>query len=552
MSERLLRLSALVSAGAVGLGAFLVQFGPASLDPFNLHWLMSADWGQHLLGWLMFRQSEWSWPLGAIPGLAWPIGASLGYTDSLPLLSLPLKLLSPLLVSEPIQFVGPWLALCFVLQGVFGAVLTSEMSKNPLHAALGGAIFALSPVLMNRVGHDSLCAQWLLLAMLWLNVREGGSVRSTVIITLALVALSATIHPVLWAMTCALAFARVARLRLEGRLGWIGTATLVATLMGLTAALFAAIGYLGSGAPKSGVGFGVYSADLLTLVNPMGTSRFIPELPRGGGQNEGFAYLGLGGLVLLASSVVLLASRRKEVSWTALRPWLPVLIAVVLMAIFSASSTVTLGGHTVLSLRSVYRPFLSLVEPFRSSGRFIWPLHYLAVLGGLAVLLRFWKASGRLKASVLGAVLVLQAVDIRRTDFSTRADDRWNRLRSARWDELVQDRTRVLLHPPQLRSGGSAGCKSDPADWPEEFYLSAGWLAVRHRMALNSGYLARLDDQRAQAYCDKSDQDFRSGELDPSALYIVARSRWDEAQKLPGARCEPLDGYLACVAPPRP
>jgi hypothetical protein len=192
------------------------------------------------------------------------------------------------------------------------------------------------------------------------------------------------------------------------------------------------------------------------------------------------------------------------------------------------------------------------VAPFRSSGRFVWPLHYFALALGLAVLLRLWRAPAPLKGAALALVLAVQLLDVRRDAVETHVDDRWNQLHSPRWDELARDRTKVLLHPPQLRSGGAPGCEAESQEWPEEFYLSAGWLALRHGMATNSGYLARMDDLRARAYCDEAEEGFRTGGLDPSALYIVARSRWEEAARLEGAHCEPLDGYLACVSRTQP
>jgi hypothetical protein len=222
------------------------------------------------------------------------------------------------------------------------------------------------------------------------------------------------------------------------------------------------------------------------------------------------------------------------------------------MAVFAASSVITVAGYKVLGLRSVYRPMLPLIAPFRSSGRFIWPLHYMVLVLALAFVLRVWKASAQVKGAALAAVLLVQWVDVRRGDVDTRVDDRWNHLRSPRWDELARDKTKVLLHPPQLRSGGSGGCDGKTPEWPEEFYLSAGWLALRHRMALNSGYLARLDESRIATYCDEAQQGFQRGELDPSALYVVAPTRFGEAGRLRGAHCEPLDGYLACVSQPTP
>ena len=534
----------------MGLAAFLVQFGPGALDPTNLHWLMTGDWGAHLLGWLFFRHTPWEWPLTTIPTLAWPAGATIAYTDSIPLLALPAKLLSRWL-PDSIQYIGPWLALCFVLQGVFGALLTSSFSPKPLHAALGGALMTLSPVLMRRaVGHDSLSAHWLLLALLWLNLREQGRPRASLIAAVSLVLLAATVHPTLWAMTAVLAFALVARFRMEGQLGWRGVALTSVVLIAGTALLFAALGYVGGDTPRQGGGFGHFSADLLTLVNPMGSSRVLPSLPTGAGQYEGGGYLGLGALLLVGWAMFLFVRARRDLSPDIRRRWTPVVVAAILMALFAASSVVTIAGHEILGLRTVYRPFLSLVEPFRSSGRFIWPLHYLAIAFALAVVLKGWRVGPLWKSAVLGAAFLIQVVDVPRdapnSDIDARVGDDWLKLRAERWSELAEGRTKLVLYPPMLHDGAGRGCgKSD--FWPGDFQLSSGWLALRHRMAVNSAYLARIDEERIQAYCKSLEREVQRGELDPATLYVVAPQLLADFQKIEGAHCEALDGVHACL-----
>jgi hypothetical protein len=155
-----------VAASLFGLLWFLANGGANALHPTHLGWLMKkGDWAEHLLGWLFFRLEPWRLPLGSIRRLSYPIGTWLAYTDSIPWLSVALRTLHHLLPVD-FQFIGPWLALCFILQGAFGGRLVASFSTAPLHRFLGGALFVLSPVLRTRVGHDALCAQWPLLALL--------------------------------------------------------------------------------------------------------------------------------------------------------------------------------------------------------------------------------------------------------------------------------------------------------------------------------------------------------------------------------------------------
>src|SRR5215468_8938067 len=103
---------------------------------------VGSDWSYHYVGWVYYRQADLHlFPLGAIPGLA-----------------VVLRLFAPVLPAT-FQYIGLWLLLCFVLMGWFGARLVQALapSSSSLTAALGGALFTLSPPLMMRVPHEALC-----------------------------------------------------------------------------------------------------------------------------------------------------------------------------------------------------------------------------------------------------------------------------------------------------------------------------------------------------------------------------------------------------------
>lgn len=58
---------ALLLAGVFGAIWFLLRFHLAALDVTNIGWVMQNDWGANELGWLMFRQAPWTFPVGSIP-----------------------------------------------------------------------------------------------------------------------------------------------------------------------------------------------------------------------------------------------------------------------------------------------------------------------------------------------------------------------------------------------------------------------------------------------------------------------------------------------------
>lgn len=202
---------ALVGAAALGAAFFIWLEGVRLIVPTEHWWVFKLDWRWHFLGWHMFRHEPWHLPPGRIDGYGAPIGTSIGLTDSIPVAALVLKPFNSLL-SMPFQNLGLWLFLCFVLQGVVGALLARLWTRNTLVQVLGGGCFVLMPTLLIRDIHAALCAHWLLLWALWLYflTDRDGRVRYLQIGALALIA--GLTHPYLATMVAALLGALAVRL----------------------------------------------------------------------------------------------------------------------------------------------------------------------------------------------------------------------------------------------------------------------------------------------------------------------------------------------------
>jgi heme O synthase-like polyprenyltransferase len=95
------------------------------------------------MGWLFFRDTPWTFPLGSVPSLLYPAGTTIGFTDSNPIVSILLKPLSSWLPAE-FQFIGPWLAFCFICQGYFGAALAGLVTKDKAQQVLAAMMFVAS------------------------------------------------------------------------------------------------------------------------------------------------------------------------------------------------------------------------------------------------------------------------------------------------------------------------------------------------------------------------------------------------------------------------
>jgi hypothetical protein len=521
------------AAAAVGLGWYLQIGGGPTLNPGNVGWLMAGDWMQHWLGWLFFLREPWSFPLGRVDSLLYPIGTNIGFTDSNPLVSLLLKPFAGFMPAYA-QVIGPWLAACFMLQGYAGAALAGTVTERPWQRFLGGCLLALSPVLVARIGHEALCAHWLLLGLLYLGLREANaaSAKRTAGWAAAAAVLSASIHPYLAAMCWVLAHAVLLRLWLSRGLTLVeAAAAAFATTAGMLAA-FGLIGYFG--AAQLGLrGFDVFSADLLTLVNPMGHSRFLPTLSRiPAAQWEGFGYLGLGGIILAVVAAAGSIVGRPSVP---LRVWIVGTVCFV-MAVYALSNVVTFNGSEVLRVRGLAPG----ATPFRASGRFLWSFHYLLLLFGIWGATRaFRPPRAWMSTALLATAVAVQAADVTLAP-SWFEQKHFREARLFSFRAAIGHYRHLALYPAQVLEVTGAPFEEDVA---YRYML----LACKLRATYNSGHFARVPARQVLEAAERTGSAVLAGNLDPQTIYVV----WTPLVKVfqdRHASCGRIDGDWICVS----
>ena len=202
----------------------------------------------------------------------------------------------------------------------------------------------------------------------------------------------------------------------------------------------------------SAAGLGVFSMNLLAFVSPAGWSRVLPSLPIAGvGQEvEGFHYLGLGILLLIAVAGGLrLRSGERGISWSPLFPGTVVAICV-LMTAFAISPRVTFGSAVVVDLIGPWSAPLAL---FRSSGRFVWPLTYLLLTWTVVTVSR--RLPPVAATIVVAAAVAAQLGDLhhihadRRRATHDAAFYSWEQpFVSGRWREVAGHYRHLVLAPP--------------------------------------------------------------------------------------------------------
>ena len=535
-------MTAPVTGGLIGFIAFGSSLGLELINPGNVDWLLHGDWRIHFLGWHLFRHGPWTFPIGATPLLAAPVGSSVGLTDSIPLAAFIVKALGPALPPD-IQYFGLWLASCFVLQGVFGALLMRLATKRVLLQVLGAGLLVLSPPLVFRVAHPALTAHWLLLAALWLYFRTGPFVPSArVFAGWAVIAgiVSAT-HPYLLLMVLMVMGAAYARGVIGMPRGVLRAAGHLSGVVALCGLILWQCGYfiVNTTSDLQGTGFGFLSMNLLSPITPIGSSLFGSDTFAQAtlGQYEGYAYLGAGMLLLAGIAIIRWALAvprllKSGIGWQ----HLPFALVCSLLTILALSPGVTLGEHLLFTYPAEWWGPLTL---FRSSGRMFWPVYYAI---GFGILTGVSKLPYRSAVVLLTIALGLQAVDLRGQYRATR-DHRAlgfnNPLKSSFWRTVPGYYKRLTLVPTSL-------CTPSLAFDERAFLLLAG----HHRLAVNAGAAARYDVLKARQHCSALSGQLRRGEVLHDELYVLSRDAAAvfQASASTTLMCTPVDGFTVCFS----
>jgi len=488
---------------ALALAVFGAWMHPAVLDPTNVGWLLDGnDRGVGALGLSAYLRAG-SWPWLRQPLLGYPEGLPLLFTDSVPLLGLLLKLLG---VPSGLQFTGWWYLACVTLQAGFGWALVRRHTNDPLVAWLGTALLTAMPVLFNRYGHPSLCAQWLLLWALWIAADERRARRAAW--WAAVLATAAAVHSYLLVMVAAAWGGTLLRRLVAEDRRW---AVLASAVAGTVPAIgIVLLHRLDAGGFVPSRLYGRWPMALDAWWNPANPdyARLLPSSPDDGtGRGfEGLQYLGAGLLALVPLAAWLAWRGGGERAEARRLAWL--LVPFATLAVVAIGPAPLWRGEPLFAVALPLRA-LGLLDPVRAAGRLGWPLTYLLAYAAIATVARTRRA-----ALLLGVALAVQAIDlspmvaaVRET--SHRADDRtvFARTPDPRWNRWIAQAATIQVEPPTPFA--------DLAVLEE-----VAWRAVARCRPMRYFYAAR-DERAARVRLDREGAAFRAGRLDPTRLYLI-------------------------------
>ncbi|MDD3877417.1 MAG: DUF6311 domain-containing protein [Bacteroidales bacterium] len=496
---------------------FYLKFGFAIINPLNNGWLMAYDYATHYLGWLFFKNEPWDFPIGTINNYFYPLGSNIGYTDSIPLMAIIGKLLSPIL-PEQTQYIGFWLLSCFILQGFFAALIVNKIRLSFLPKMAMSILLIFSPILMNRPQHPALCVHWLILAVIWLYLRskESDSPSSNIKWIWFFNILSAFIHPYITPMVllpCA---------AILYRMGFIHKfISIKKTLLNFFLLIFSVLaiwyilGFFGlsNGADYGAAGYGWFSTNLNALYNANKTSSFslmTHPLYSDGQMFEGYAYLGLGLLLMLVFALFFVAMNFKYYfALTKVKRNALLIVILIFTGILAITHIVTFNNKVIFSFQLPHIIEV-LLNPYRSSGRLFWPVYYFLIIFVFLVFSKILKKHKILSYFIV-LIPILQLYDLKplysklqfeKSNYSTNET-------VVKWTEILEPFEHIITYPPfekELMTGLD--------------YVPFAYISALNNKTITTGYIARYNTAASIDYKTRLEASLLAGQLDENSVYI--------------------------------
>lgn len=314
------------------------------------------------------------------------------------------------------------------------------------------------------------------------------------------------------------------------------------TSAGATALMMFLTGTFYGGVEAKSPGLGVFSFNLNGFIEPQGNSSLMKtHFLANPGQNEGFAYLGFGMIVILLLALFVILSEADFSALKALTPKkagvlllkkTPVLLALTVFTILAVSPVVTFNDKTLFTVP--YPQFiLDVLGIFRSSGRFIWPVYYMISIWGISKIISLPKKS--VAGISLCFCLFLQLFDIKSMIFSRKEvysqEMTYNsQLKSEVWEDFSETHEYIMFGVPL---------------WDVYVHPDAGYqfgiYALNNGMTMNGVYFSRdlspqVDAKTAERYAL-----IKAGAVPDDTIYVFLSE-----ERLPrdiGLNFYLIDGY---------
>ncbi len=360
----------------IGFIFTILFLGLSNIGLENTDWFTSYDLKSDLLALKFFLNDNWRFPIGLNPNYG-EILNSIVFSGAVPIFSFISKLLKSIL-PENFHFFSIWIILCFSLQFLFGYKIIYYLTKDNIYSLLAGLFFLISPILIYRLNfHLSLGAHWLILAAILLDIDKNQ--KHVLIKKIFLIVFSSLVH---FYFTIILIFMNLffSFFNNKQRITYNFFKENFLVVLFLIIAMYF-VGYFHIPATDAlGFGYGYYKTNFLSFVDPMPSSNsnnwsmILPDIYNFNGESEGFAYLGLGILILVLYLTV--KNIKNLINVQLNYKYFSLCLFLFLLAL---SNNISFGSFNLVSIdlpNALYAP-LSIL---RASGRLIWPVYYIIII----------------------------------------------------------------------------------------------------------------------------------------------------------------------------
>jgi hypothetical protein len=507
----------------------LKTFGLDFVNGTSSYWQTQVDdVTQYISGFNMYISSPWKFPLLYFDKINFPEGTIVTFVDAIPLYSFFLKLILP---SDVIPFnpFGYWVALCFIMQGIVAWYITRVLKIDSWFFLLFlTVVFVSYPSLMARLGHISLMSHWLILLSFAFYIKSYRG-RSLVFICWTLLLVSAFyINIYIFVMVCGIYLSSLLSMMKESYFNH-ELYKFVLSFFIVISSTALMIFPLPQGDITREWGFGYYSMNVLSPF--LGGRLFSLQADVAPGQYEGFNYLGLGLIISMLVSYVII--RRHNY----INKHLYLFVVMALFTVYALSDHIYIGSQKILVVS--YPGILDgLTSQFRASGRFFWPVGYGLAIASILIIYRNFKRYYFVAFCLI--LIILQILDVGdryRVLVDTSRREFVEKLDYTLWDNVIHKNINKLYYYPKFKCGLN----------PHETLLPVMRYAAERNLNLNTGYVARYTPSCTTVETDIKEADknisaFIFSKLDYPDLGEVA----DLFSKIEGYSCSEVQFSYIC------
>lgn len=503
----------LVASGVLGAMVYVMLFGFDTLIFTNVDWIYNSynDINQHYIGWVYYRNSDWSFPLGVFKGLCGEGSSSLVYTDSIPLFAFFFKLFSGIL-PEHFQYLGMFTFISVILQAVLGNELIYRLTKKTVESFLASFFFLSATVMGQRLfEHTSLTCHAIIIAAIILFLKKEDDKNRIFIEWNLLLILSVLIHA--YYVPMVLGFELFYYIKEKTIKDWYVIIVRIVSSIIIVLFVMYITGYFYGANYTSEQGWlWQFGTSLNAFWSSQGRS-FTSLIYNGRSEvwelEEGYAYLGMGMIILSVIAIFLLAIGFNKTKKNKQTVFL-VLLALI-FGILSMIPTIRWNWDWAISI-----PLPGVIEKimgiFRSNGRFIWPTFYIFIaFSCVAVIRRFTKRS----IAIIGCCVIIQFLDLL-PFYMQMSDSMKDRLNNSykleMMDEVPGNMNYVML------MGDVNSEEIDGFDFEQSIKL--GNFAGDRNICISDYYIARKDKNIIEKNRNMAWLDVQSGKTMKNVLYV--------------------------------